>query len=169
MAPVPERPVITVQEAVARKMLRLRAKLGITADDLLPATVVLESERTADEKLSVFSKHQAGAPTDQAAPKTAAGEHSVVRPAAGGSGDHTQCEVETEMVPEIRRWKKEADDMLSLLGTNADNCTHEYPMTELKRKVIFNTAVVRHPHFLVSLPTQCWDCSDHTGRRKYML
>lgn len=26
--------------------------------------------------------------------------------------------------------------MLSLLGTNADKCVHDYPMTELRRKVL---------------------------------
>ena len=130
MAPVPEKPTVTVQEAVARKMGKLRAKLGITADDLLPASVALESERNDGDISSCFSKHQAAA-------KAEAGGNSAARPSAGDSEGPGRCEATSGVVvPDIGRWKQEADDMLSLLGTNADKCTHNYPMTELKRKVI---------------------------------
>lgn len=137
VAPVPEKPTITVQEAVARKMLKLRAKLGITAEDLLPASVALESERN-DHVSSPSSKHQAGGRGDQTEAKAEMGEgNSAVGPAAGDSGGHGRYEASSKGAPDIGRWKKEADDMLNLLGTNADKCSHEYPMTELKRKVRF--------------------------------
>lgn len=129
MATVPEKPTITVQEAVARKMVKFRAKLGITADDLLPASVALEAERNDDEILSPFSKQQAAA-------KPEAGGSRAARPPAGSSESHGQGEAAPGVVPDVGRWKKEADDMLSLLGTNAEKCAHEYPMTELKRKVL---------------------------------
>lgn len=136
MAPVPEKPIITVQEAVARRMLKLRAKLGITEDDLLPASVALESERNADNTPPPFSKHQAGARGDQAAARPDAEGNSAARPAAGDDGRIGRCEIASRVVPDIGRWKKEADDMLSLLGTNSDKSAHQYPMTELKRKVV---------------------------------
>lgn len=43
MAPVQERPTISVREAVYRKILKLRAKLGITSSDLSPPSVALAS------------------------------------------------------------------------------------------------------------------------------
>lgn len=43
MAPVQERYTVSVREAVARKILKLRAKLGITSADLSPSSVALTS------------------------------------------------------------------------------------------------------------------------------
>ena len=135
VAPVPEKPTITVHEAVARKMFKLRANLGITAADLLPASVALESERN-DHASSPSSKHQTEVRGDQAeAEAEVGGGSSAAGAAASDSGGRGQKEVSSRSVPDIGRWKKEVDDMLSLLGTNADKCTHEHPMTELKRKV----------------------------------
>lgn len=112
VAPVPEKPTITVQEAVARNMLKLRAKLGITPVDLFPASVALESENISNQMT---------------------GAHDAQAKAEEGEKGHVRCEAAP--TPDIGRWKKEADDMLSLLGTNSEKCTHAYPMMELKRKV----------------------------------
>lgn len=114
MAPVPEKPTITVQEAVARKMLKLRAKLGITPADLLPASVALESEEIFNEKPG------------------ANGAQDMAKAEEGGS---SYLGSKVAPSPDIGRWRKEAEDMLSLLGTNAEKCTHAYPMMELKQKV----------------------------------
>lgn len=141
VAPVPEKNTVTVQDAVARRMLKLRAKLGITADDLLSASVALESERNGDEPSPPYSKHQSGARGDQAASKAKAGGSGDARVGGGDGGGHGRFAVASGMAPDIGRWKKEADDMLSLLGTNAHKCTHEYPMTELRRKVTTNAAI----------------------------
>lgn len=103
---MPEIPTITVQEVVARRMLRLRRKLGITAADLLPASVAFESEKVAGGA----NNENGGASKDRR------GDN------ARACDDH------------IPRWKKEAEDMMAVLGANADHA-HEYPMTELKRKV----------------------------------
>jgi len=134
VAPVPEKPTITVQEIVARKMLKLRAKLGITADDLLPAARALESERNSEEKAPAAATHRWGAHGGQETPK-ATDEHvnRGMEPGPATSGGYARGEASG--VVDVGRWKKETDDMLSLLGTNADKCTHQYPMTELKRKV----------------------------------
>lgn len=86
-------------------MLKFRAKLGITAADLLPPSVALKLEG---------SPHQ---PSDENV------EGGDVMPT-----NRRRCEVD------IGRWKKEAEEMLDLLGTSAERA-HGYPMTELKRKV----------------------------------
>lgn len=93
-------------------MLKLRAKLGITPLDLLPASVALESETE---------------------PNQMTGAHGAQAKAGGAENGHVRCEAAPS--PDIGRWKKEADDMLSLLGANSEKCTHAYPMMELKRKV----------------------------------
>jgi len=134
VAPVPEKPAITVQEAVARKMLKLRSKLGITAEDLLPAAIALESEINSDKKAPPEAAHRFGAHSCQDTAKAPKGHINCgVEPASAVSGGHAWGAA--PRVADIGRWKKEVDDMLSLLGTNAEKCTHEYPMTELKRKV----------------------------------
>lgn len=114
-------------------MLKLRAKLGITAEDLLPAAIALEPERNSDEKASAAGTHRWDVHGGHDMPKGAGGHVNDMEQAPADSGGHVRGEA--SRVADIGRWKKEADDMLSLLGTNADKCTHQYPMAELKRKV----------------------------------
>ena len=133
VAPVPEKPIITVHEAVARKMLKLRAKLGITADDLLPASISLEPERSSDQQGPPAGTHRSGAHCGQ---ETAVTLEGHVNSGLGPASAVSNSRVATSGAADIGRWKQEADDMLSLLGTSAERCTHQYPMTELKRKVI---------------------------------
>lgn len=128
VAPVPEQPTITVQEVVARKMLKLRTKLGITTDDLLPASAAFESEQEFQSQGQRRSDKWHGAPSGQ--------DEANVDEGSRPTTNSGRCETATLPTPDIGRWKKEADDMLSLLGTNADKCVHEYPMTELRRKVL---------------------------------
>lgn len=109
--------MITVQEAVARRMLKFRAKLGINAADLLPASVALESE--------AFKP----------------GVNGNGRTGESGGKDSATAGCATSNEVDVRQWKKEADDMLDLLGSNADHA-HEYPMAELKRKVRLTTAMI---------------------------
>lgn len=111
MAPVQERPAITVQEAVARRMLKIRAKLGITAADLMPASVALESEAF---KLGLSGSGRTG---------------------QDGDSDSATAECTRGIEVDVQRWKKEAEDMLGLLGSNADH-GHEYPMAELKKREV---------------------------------
>lgn len=87
-------------------MVKLRARLGITAADLRPAAIALESAQHANQSLN-----------DN-------GNRDGVRPTTDTRGSEVDIGV----------WKKEAEEMLSLLGASADRA-HEYPMIELKRKV----------------------------------
>lgn len=106
VAPVPEQPTITVQEVVARKILKLREKLGINAVDLLPASVALEYEKSAS-------------------------------PSGGDAVENDDEYFSFERIGycvDVAGWKTETENMLNLLGSNADGA-HDYPMTELKRKV----------------------------------
>lgn len=81
-------------------MLKLRAKLGIAASDLLPASVAFEVEAPARATQSA------------------------------ACADANGCNAKVD----IGLWKQEADAMLDLLGPDTGHA-HEYPMTELKRKV----------------------------------
>lgn len=125
-----------MQEVVARKILKLRAKLGITAEDLLPASIALESEGEAS---LAPPEEEDGDLRLQSARKKNDGISGDVDPiatlAAGHGRDRHSAEVGAA-VPDIGRWKKEVDDMLGLLGTDAEKCAHDYPLAELKRKVL---------------------------------
>lgn len=105
-------------------MLKLRTKLGITAGDLLPASVALELE--GDVSPSPTRQEDGGTIGDAepAGILTAARNSDRFRAAARA------------IAPDVGRWKKEVDDMLGLLGTDAEKCAHDYPMAELKRKVL---------------------------------
>lgn len=113
VAPIRERPTITVQEAVARRMRKLRAKLGITNADLAPASVALEAE------------HRSANPGVKGANP------------CGQDGDRVVASSDRVLPEEvdIGGWKKEAEDMLDLLRPNAGRA-HEYPLVELKRKKV---------------------------------
>lgn len=121
VAPVPERRVVTVQETVARKMAKFRAKLGVTAADLAPASVALESSEGLTEG-------DGDGDTDGAEVGEQTGVGVGVRPST--TGRHRPCKAPVD----IGFWKKETEEMLSLLGTTAESA-HDYPMTELKRAV----------------------------------
>lgn len=120
VAPVPERRVVTVQEAVARKMAKFRAKLGVTAADLAPASVALESSEG-------LSEGGEDGDIDGVEVGGQAGFGVGVRPSATG---RRRCQAPVD----IGFWKKETEEMMSLLGTTAEGA-HDYPMTELKRAV----------------------------------
>lgn len=118
VAPVQERRVVSVQEKVARKMAKLRAKLGVTDADLAPASVALESEGLS------------GGVQDGDGVEVGAGV---------GVGTDTEDRSSTgrdrrKAPVDIGVWKKETEEMMSLLGTTAESA-HDYPMTELKRTV----------------------------------
>lgn len=113
-------------------MLKLRTKLGITTDDLLPASAAFESEQESQPQGQRRANQRHGAPSGQDEANVDDGSGRA-RAITANSG---RCETATPATPDIGRWKKEADDMLSLLGTNADKCVHDYPMTELRRKVL---------------------------------
>lgn len=122
VAPVPEVPIVTVQEAVARRMTKFRAKLGIKAADLLPASVALEGAESHDRDSNTNMQPSCGDSVDDGR-RSIVGQHFV-------TADRQRCEAKVD----IGRWKKEAEDMLTLLGSNSESA-HQYPMTELKRKV----------------------------------
>lgn len=122
VAPVPELPIVTVQEAVARRMTKFRAKLGIKAADLLPASVALEDAESHDHDSNTNMQSSGGDGVDDGK-RNSVGKQLVM-------ADRQCCEAKVD----IGRWKKEAEDMLTLLGSNSESA-HQYPMTELKRKV----------------------------------
>lgn len=85
--------------------MKLRAKLGITAADLLPAPAALDTQK--------FSTLIGGEDVDGCDASPAMGHRYEV---------------------DIRCWKKEAEEMLILLGASTESA-HEYPMAELRRTV----------------------------------
>lgn len=101
-------------------MAKFRAKLGVTAADLAPASVALESSEG-------LSEAGGDGDTDGVEVGGQAGFEVGVRPSAIG---RRRCKAPVD----IGLWKKETEEMMSLLGTTAESA-HDYPMTELKRAV----------------------------------
>lgn len=128
VAPVPERRIVTVQETVARRMARFRVKLGVTAADLAPASVASGSSEGA------LSGGDGGGDADGVKVGDEAGVGVGVgvgvRPSTTGRRRRRGKIQEVD----IGFWKKETEEMMSLLGTTAESA-HDYPLTELKRAV----------------------------------
>ena len=103
-----------------RKMAKFRAKLGITAAELAPASVALESSEG-------LSEGDEDVHTDGDGVGDEAGVRVRVRPSTTG---RRRCKAPVD----IGFWKKETEEMMTLLGTTAESA-HDYPMTELKRAV----------------------------------
>lgn len=89
VAPVSDRPSVTVQEVVARRMRKFQAKLGIGENDLLPASFAFESKL----------RRGSGA--------------------CGSSYKRVNDSREESPEVDIWRWKREAESMLDLLRPNS--------------------------------------------------
>lgn len=117
-------------------MIKFRAKLGIKAADLLPASIALEGTENnhghdnSSNTTGIMEPNGGDGAGDD-------GKRSGTTTTVGKQQSTTTADRErreANNVDIVGRWKKEAEDMLTLLGSNSESA-HQYPMTELKRRV----------------------------------